>query len=72
MTAKPRATLSVDQETCRGTGLCQALAPRLFRLDPYGEAEVLRAELTEEEDVTQADAVMSTCPTESVILKLLA
>lgn len=69
--SKPKATLEIDQERCLGTGFCQALAPRLFRLDSYGEAEVLRAELTDEDDIAEADAVVSGCPTESVILKLL-
>jgi ferredoxin len=66
----PKATLAVDRSSCRGTGLCQALAPHLFRLVPGGEAEALRAELTEDDDIADADAVMSGCPTESVILTL--
>ncbi|MGW1713627.1 ferredoxin [Streptomyces sp. NPDC002156] len=57
-----RATVRIDQRLCRGTGLCQAMAPELFRLTGAGHAVAVEAELRDDEALRIARSVEECCP----------
>ncbi|WP_367136874.1 ferredoxin [Saccharothrix sp. HUAS TT1] len=67
-----RARLEVDQATCRGSGLCYAMAPDLFGSDPSGRGVVAEPELEDADDIAMAQDVIDCCPTEAVRLTVLA
>ncbi|MFY1681797.1 ferredoxin [Micromonospora sp. WMMD730] len=55
-------TVRVDPRLCRGTGLCQAMSPALFRLTMIGHAEAVEARLTSPEALETARSVADCCP----------
>jgi ferredoxin len=53
--------VSIDDERCKGHGMCCGLSPQLFELTEHGYAVVLMAEVPAElEDVASSAAQM--CP----------
>ena len=63
-----RATVHVDAGVCRGTGLCAAMRPELFRLTDAGHATALQAELHDGDQVEAALEVAECCPVEAIVL----
>ncbi|WP_282697080.1 ferredoxin [Streptomyces sp. CC208A] len=61
-------TLSVDRRECGGSGLCAAVAPDLFRLGDEGSAVVLKTELSDADEIAEAEGVISCCPMEAISL----
>jgi ferredoxin len=57
-----QATVRIDPRLCRGTGLCQAMSPALFRLTGAGHAVPVGGELHDEETVDLARSVADCCP----------
>lgn len=39
--SEPTLKVRVDPERCQGHARCYALAPELFELDPFGNAQVI-------------------------------
>jgi ferredoxin len=61
-----KAILRVDGRLCRGTGLCEAMSPQLFKLGDARQAAVLQPELSDAEQITMARTVAECCPTEAI------
>ncbi|MFF3907761.1 cytochrome P450 [Streptomyces sp. NPDC001848] len=57
-----RATVRVDPRLCRGTGLCRATSPALFRLTGAGHAVPVESELHDDGSVRLARSVADCCP----------
>ncbi|GHA00498.1 ferredoxin [Streptomyces echinoruber] len=57
-----RAVVRVDARLCRGTGLCQAMSPALFRLTRAGYAIPVDGELYDDDTVRLARSVADCCP----------
>ncbi|MEV5432630.1 ferredoxin [Streptomyces sp. NPDC052701] len=57
-----RATVRIDPRLCRGTGLCQAMSPALFRLTGAGHAVPVDGELRDEDTADLARSVADCCP----------
>lgn len=53
----------VDKEKCIGCGTCVALAPKTFRLDSGGKAEVVESPQDAEETIKEA---VESCPVEAI------
>lgn len=66
-----RVMLTVDHTVCHGSGLCQALSPKLFQLDDDGHGVPVRSELHDAEDIEMADSVSKCCPSEAVALTIV-
>ncbi|MGW0331537.1 ferredoxin [Streptomyces sp. NPDC003011] len=57
-----RDTVRIDPQLCRGTGLCQAMSPALFRLTGAGHAVPVDSELPDEDAAQLARSVAECCP----------
>lgn len=57
-----RATVRIDRGLCRGTGLCQAMSPALFRLTGAGHAVAVEAELRDGAALQTARSIEECCP----------
>jgi ferredoxin len=58
----------VDEVTCIVSGTCEALAPRLFRLDDDGVVQVLKVEL--DDDLLElAREAARACPSRALTLQ---
>lgn len=55
----------VDKETCTGCGLCVTIAPKTFKLDSEGKAEVINPPGDEEEKIKEA---IDSCPVDAIEL----
>lgn len=53
----------VDKEKCIGCGTCVALAPKTFKLDDEGKAEVVESPGDDEEKIREA---VESCPVEAI------
>ena len=51
----------IDAHRCQGTGLCVAVAPDVFTIQPNGVAETLASEVPEE-FVADAEEAVQVCP----------
>ncbi|POX63170.1 cytochrome [Streptomyces sp. Ru62] len=65
----PRGTVRIDQQLCRGTGLCQAMSPALFRLTGAGHAVPVEGELRDDSAVELARSVAECCPMGAVTVE---
>ncbi|QXE33321.1 ferredoxin [Streptomyces sp. GMY02] len=61
-----RTTLRVDRRECAGSGLCAAVAPELFRMTDGGFPSVLKSELSDADEMAEAEGVIACCPTEAI------
>lgn len=66
-----KAILTVDHTVCRGSGLCQAMSPELFRLDDDGYGVAVQSELQDADDIEIASSVIECCPTEAIGLTVV-
>jgi ferredoxin len=60
-------TVSVDTESCVGTGICEANAPDLFEVGDDGVSHVLRADVPAEL-IDAARRAAEDCPTRAITL----
>lgn len=56
----------VDKEKCIGCGTCVALAPKTFRLDSEGKAEVVGSPGDDEKTIKEA---IESCAVEAITYK---
>jgi ferredoxin len=58
----------VDPDTCMGCGVCETIAPNVFRLgsEPYAMVLVDHVAPRDEEDVREA---MDSCPEQSITIQ---
>lgn len=63
------ATVSVDREACRGTGLCRSMDPSLFRLTADGHAEATATNLEGADRIEQAQEIADCCPNEAITVR---
>lgn len=54
----------VNQETCIGCGTCEALCPKVFKVDENGKSQVLEADY--EENKACIDEAISNCPVQAI------
>jgi len=59
--------ISVDDDRCRGHGICAATAPELFELTDDGYA-VARVDTVEGEDERRAQSAERQCPERAVMV----
>lgn len=57
----------VDDDLCRGHGVCAALCPQVFTLTDGGYAEAIDADIPSEFEATVAEAAES-CPERAIHL----
>lgn len=57
----------VDSRRCQGAGLCVAVAPEVFEIQPDGVAAALVSEVTDDLLVDAEEAVVA-CPTAALAL----
>jgi ferredoxin len=53
--------IEVDRERCEGHGMCEQVAPQLFRLDDEGVLHVVRHEVPDEQRAA-AESGARVCP----------
>lgn len=53
----------VDKETCIGCGACVTIAPKTFKLDSEGKAEVINPPGDNEKTIKEA---IDSCPVEAI------
>lgn len=58
--------LAVDQKKCIGCGLCEALAPKTFRLNTKGKSEVIAEKGNSEVEIQNA---IDSCPVGAISKK---
>ncbi len=58
--------LSVDQKKCIGCGLCEALAPKTFKLNSIGKSEVINQKGDSKADIQNA---IDSCPVKAISYK---
>lgn len=56
----------VNKETCIGCGLCVTIAPKTFKLDAEGKAEVISAPGDNEKTIQEA---IDSCPVAAIFWK---
>jgi ferredoxin len=56
----------VDQKKCIGCGLCEALAPKTFKLKNKGKSEVINQEGDSKADIQNA---IDSCPVNAIAYK---
>ncbi|OGF24682.1 ferredoxin [Candidatus Falkowbacteria bacterium RIFCSPLOWO2_12_FULL_45_13] len=54
-------SIKVNEELCIGCGTCEALCPRVFKLNAEAKAEVIS-----EEDLPCAKIAAESCPTQAI------
>jgi len=59
--------VEIDRSGCISCGVCEAICPKVFRLDDEGLAEVIIQ--PEEQDKVQAAQAAADCPTAVIIIK---
>jgi ferredoxin len=57
----------VDRTRCTGLGMCEALAPDVFEVDPDGNLNLLADDLPSNRS-GELEAAVSACPTEALSL----
>jgi ferredoxin len=67
MTDRVPLTVAVDDERCRGHGVCWSLCPEVFTLTDDGYAEVSAAEVPPQFEGAVRDAYES-CPERAITL----
>ena len=60
--------VDVDDESCRGHGVCAALCPEVFTLTDDGYAQALDAEIPEVHQVAVTEAIAA-CPERAIHVK---
>ncbi len=58
----------VDSDVCMGCGICETIAPRVFRLDVHPYAIVLVDVVPPEEEANVLEA-METCPEQAILIE---
>jgi len=59
---------TVDPDVCMGCGICETIAPLIFRLDTQPYAIVLVAEVPVEEEGNVREA-MDACPEQAILIE---
>ena len=59
--------IKVDPKKCLGCGTCTAIAPKTFKLNKKGKAEVLTGKM---DILTKIKLAVKSCPTEAISFKL--
>lgn len=54
--------IELDRERCEGHGMCEQIAPRIYRLDDEGELEILVDSPLPDHLVGSAEAGARVCP----------
>lgn len=62
MATPKRTIVRVDAEKCQGHGRCKALAPALFKLDAYGNSQVIGDGVVPEDQLEKAHLAKANCP----------
>lgn len=58
----------VDKDLCIGCGLCEALSPKVFKMDDEGKAEAISEELSPELQ-NEAEDAKGQCPVEAISIE---
>lgn len=61
-------TIELDRNRCEGHGLCEQIAPEIYRLDDEGELEILVEEVALEL-LAKAEAGARVCPVAALRVK---
>lgn len=64
-----RATVLVDRALCRGSGLCEAMAPETFRVTDEGSSVVLRPRVADDGHRELAEEVAECCPAGAITVQ---
>jgi ferredoxin len=59
---------TVDPDICMGCGICETIAPRVFRLDTHPYAIVLVEVVPVEEEANVREA-MDACPEQAILIE---
>ena len=55
----------VDEETCIGCGICEAVCPKVFKMNIEGKAVAINSEI-EDSDLNDAVSAKEQCPVEAI------
>jgi len=55
----------VDEETCIGCGICEAVCPKVFSMNDEGKAVAINSEI-EESDLDDAVSAKEQCPVDAI------
>lgn len=58
----------VDKDTCIGCGLCEAVCPKVFRMNDEGVAEAIEANL-DDSVIEEAKEAQTQCPVEAITIE---
>lgn len=58
--------LVLNEETCDGHGQCLGAAPSLLAWGANGKSRVVKAELTTQDEIAEAEDACDLCPTQSL------
>jgi ferredoxin len=64
-----RITVRVEPDKCQGHARCSALAPELFRLDEFGNAQERLSACNDPDLIGKAYIARANCPEEAIIIE---